>query len=69
MKTLLYQNSILITKKRRYEVFVCKNCGAIFESDEYENLENIIRDTCITCKNFCIIKKEKKTNEDYFHED
>lgn len=64
MKQLLSQNGIKIYPKL-FKEFSCKNCGAIFVSDEYnvrkrlnlsDKMDIIYFDECFTCSNPCIIE-------------
>lgn len=68
MKDLLSQNNFKFDKIE-FKKFVCNDCGAIFQSDEYTTRESkkdinmsYFIDTCITCKSECIISELKNAS-------
>ena len=66
MKNLISQNGVSVSSNREVRRFKCRECGAVFDSNEYTVTNNtlqsiisfILKDKCFTCKNDCIIIDE-----------
>lgn len=65
MKTLLSQNGVVLKSQVTPLVFVCNNCGASYQSDEYkaepfqDDLSQedmlILNEECPTCFKICTL--------------
>lgn len=77
MKSLISQNGVIVSNAREVRRFKCKDCGAVWDSDEYmvSNSTNfifnntlqeggcfIIKDNCFTCRKECIIVEKVSEN-------
>uniref|UniRef100_A0A7C3SQ79 Uncharacterized protein n=1 Tax=Dictyoglomus turgidum TaxID=513050 RepID=A0A7C3SQ79_9BACT len=62
MKVILKQNNVKILSHSLNLVFYCKECGAEFQSDEYQVVDDTIQDVCPTCKSLCIINMKEEVD-------